>query len=189
VSKASGTEEPRRVDLTGWNFGDVVAVVDDPHSLPAQAKRLQDYAKSVVQSMVLPALGVPGLAVELVLLVARHTQAEGARPHVALLSRDDAMQLVERDLLFFPEGEPIAGEVYARHPLRRRDYWPFADFHRLLLHEKSVEVARYLLALGAADITIRCKNGAGIEGNANVKLQTPTTADISAGMGFALDAS
>jgi len=121
--------------------------------------------------------------------VAEKAQAEGGRSHVALISRDDAMRLVERDLLFFPEGEPIAGEAYARHPLRRRDYWPFADFHRLLLHEKSVEVARYLLALGAGDITIRCKNGAGGEGRANVKLQTPTPADISAGLGFALDES
>jgi hypothetical protein len=99
------------------------------------------------------------------------------------------MGLVDRELLFFPEGEPASNEVYVRHPLRRRDYWPFADYHRLLLHEKSVEAARYLLSLGATDVTIRWVEDTRKRRGGRASAKIPSRLDISTDIGFAEDNS
>lgn len=81
--------------------------------------------------------------------------------------------------LFFPAGGPAIGDVYARHPLRRRDYLPYADHHRLVLQEKSIEAARYLLSLGAQDVRIAWPQSDSKAAKGDAKATIPDAADIS----------
>lgn len=101
----------------------------------------------------------------------------------------DARRLAAADLLFFPEGGPTPGAVYARHPLRRRDYLPFASYHRLILTEKAIEFARHLLAHGASDIAISWSEkppAHTVKGRINSVLPTPSAADVQGAIGFTM---
>ncbi|MGY1618176.1 hypothetical protein ACI797_15665 [Geodermatophilus sp. SYSU D00691] len=100
---------------------------------------------------------------------------------------EDARRLVQRELLSFPEGGPSIGHVYARHPVRRRDYVPYAGFHRLVLNEKSIETARYLLSLGARDIEITWRESIGKPAKAEGGIRLPNAEDLSLTMGFGRD--
>ncbi len=91
--------------------------------------------------------------------------------------------------LVFPSGGPTVGQVYGKHPLRPRDYLPYASYHRLVLHEKSIEAARYLLSLGARDVAIKCEQERGKQAKAEAGIVLPDAGDVSLGMGFGRDDS
>lgn len=149
----SATPPPEHtVDLDSWDLGDVLAIVDTPDAL-IKKDRSWTTTDVVTATVGVATGGLAAVPLAVLMLTGRRT-GSAQPPHAALMEVEDARNLVQRDLLFFPEGGPSSGQVYARHPLRRRDYVPYAAFHRLVLNEKSVEAARYLLSLGARDIEI-----------------------------------
>ncbi|CCH89529.1 protein of unknown function [Modestobacter italicus] len=180
------TNAPRgqMVDLDGWDFGDVVAVVDQPEAFPAPEPTWQ---KVAVEAFVAGLSA--GFVVPLVSLAWKGLRSGGSSPHVALIALEDARQLMKRDLLFFPESGPNVGDVYARHPLRRRDYMPYAGFHRLVLNEKSIEATRYLLSLGARDVEITWRESIGKAAKAEGGIGLPNVEDVSLTMGLGRDDS
>lgn len=186
----TGTPRGDQVDLESWDLGDVLAVVEQPKEY-AEKER-----PGIAVDIVNAAVGVAGsttvgmaagLVVPLVLLAVKGLRSEGPRPHVALMSIDDARRLAQRELLFFPEGGPNVHDVYARHPLRRRDYVPFATFHRLLLNEKAIEAAQYLLSLGARDVEITWQESTGKTAKGEAGVALPTADDVSLTTSFARD--
>lgn len=179
----SQTSRGRRVNLDSWDFGDVLAVVEETEEFSAPES---SWTQAAFDGFV---AGVTtGWVVPLVLLAFKGRPSESP-PHVALIAHDDAHKLMQRDLLFFPEGGPNVGDVYARHPLRRRDYAPYAAFHRLLLSERAIEAARYLLSLGARDVEITWTQSNGKAGKADASIPLPTVDDVSLRMGFGRDDS
>lgn len=183
-----------RVQLGDWDLGEVLAIVEKPAAfqVPERSWKQEKVldAASVLAEVAAPTM--PALwAVPLVVLAVKETQrrTNGQPPHVALMALQDAKRLAERDLLFFPNGWPAVGQVYSRHPLRRRDYLPYASYHRLVVHEKSIEIARYLLSLGARDVEITCHDSRGKEAKGEAAISTPTMDDVSLTMGFGRDNS
>ncbi len=190
----TGTDDDETVHLESWDLGDVIAIVEKPKDfrVPERSWKRQGIVDVAVAAAGVAAPAVSGLwGVPLVVLAAAKggpQQANSRRaPHVALMSVQDARKLVERDLLFFPHGGPAVGDVYGRHPLRRRDYLPYANYHQLVLHEKSIETARYLLALGARDVEITCHQSTGKEAKADAGILAPSLDDVSMTMGFGRD--
>ncbi len=184
----SATPSPEhRVDLDSWDLGDVIAIVDTPDAFAKEDR--SSTTTDVVNATVSAATGGLGnVVVPLVLLMLKGRRTESAPPHAALMAVEDARRLAQRELLFFPEGGPSIGHVYARHPLRRRDYVPYAGFHRLVLNEKSIEAARYLLSLGARDVEIAWREAIGSTAKAEGGgVGLPTAADVSLTMGFGRD--
>lgn len=185
-------DDGHTVNLDDWDLGDVIALVEKPKAfdVPERARKQAGIVEvvEVAASLAAPAMPVL-LTVPLVVLALRGAQrASQAQPaHVALMAIDDAKKLINRDLLFFPHGGPAVGQVYGRHPLRRRDYLPYAGYHRIVLHEKSVEAARYLLSLGARDVEITCHQAKGKNAKAEAGILTPNMDDISLTMGFGRD--
>ena len=180
--------------LAHWDLGDVLAVVDRPKDfrVPERSWNREGFVDAAVAVAELagPALP-PGYGVPLLILgaaVKGRDQSNLRRaPHIALIALRDAKMLAERELLFFPHGGPATGQVYGQHPLRPRDYLPYATYHRLVLHEKSIEVARYLLSLGARDVEIACHQSDGKETKAEGGVVAPTFDDVSLSMGFGRD--
>lgn len=193
------------VDLDSWDLGDVLAIVASPQdfAVPDQVWRRERVVDAVVAAAGLGAARVAAVAagaaagaalpvvgmVPLVLLVMHTRRGARSQPHVALMAIDDARRLASRDALFFPEGGPTIGDVYARHPLRRRDYLPYADLHRLVLQEKSIEAARHLLSLGAQDVRIAWQQPDSKAAKGEAKATIPDAADISLNMGLCRDDS
>ena len=184
-------ENSETIRLDSGDLGDVLAIVEKPKEFRVPERAWKH--EGIVDAAVAAAGFAPSvpvlLAVPLVVLAARTAQNRdpGRAPHVALMALGDAKSLVERDLLFFPNGGPSVGQVYGRHPLRRRDYLPYASFHQLVLHEKSIEAARYLLSLGARDVEITCHRSTGKEAKAEAGVMSPTIDDVSLTMGFGRD--
>ncbi|MGY1651756.1 hypothetical protein [Geodermatophilus sp. SYSU D01119] len=176
-----------RVDLDSWDLGDVLAVVDTPDAL-IKKDRSWTTTDVVTATVGVATGGLAAVPLAVLMLTGRRT-GSAQPPHAALMEVEDARNLVQRDLLFFPEGGPSSGQVYARHPLRRRDYVPYAAFHRLVLNEKSVEAARYLLSLGARDIEITWRESSGKAAKAEGRIDLPNAEDISLAMGFGRDDS
>ncbi|WP_456881898.1 hypothetical protein [Geodermatophilus sp. SYSU D00779] len=188
------------VDLDSWDLGDVLAIVERPDAFleedrsSSAAYLVKTTVKATVSatmsSKMSPTMSAAAgalVVVPLVLLMVKGRRTEAPPPHAALMSVEDARRLVQRDLLFFPEGGPSVGHVYARHPLRRRDYVSYAGFHRFLLNEKSVEAARYLLSLGARDIEITWRESIGKSAKAEGGIGLPDAEDVSLTMGFGRD--
>lgn len=190
----SATPPPEHmVDLDNWDLGDVLAIVDKPDTFTKEERSSVSITTDVVTATVgaMPnrvGLGLGLVAVPVVLLMLKGRRTESAPPsHAAMMAVEDARRLAQRELLFFPEGGPSLGHVYARHPLRRRDYVPFAGFHRLVLNEKSIEAARYLLSLGARDIEITWRESIGKAAKAEGGINLPNAEDVSLTMGFGRD--
>ncbi|SEO59957.1 hypothetical protein [Trujillonella endophytica] len=182
----SSTSTPEhRVDLDSWDLGDVMAIVDTADAF-VNKDRSWTTTDVVTATVGVATGGLAAVPLALMMLTGRRT-GTAPPPHVALMGSEDARRLVQRDLLFFPEGGPSVGHVYARHPLRRRDYVPFASFHRLVLNEKSVEAARYLLSLGARDIEITWRESIGKAAKAEGGIGLPDAEDVSLTMGFGRD--
>lgn len=194
------------VDLDNWDLGDVLAIVESPQdfAVPDPVWRRERVVDAVVAAAGLGAGRVAAAAagaaagaalpavvgmVPLVLLVMRTQRSTRSGPHVALMAIDDARRLASRDALFFPAGGPTIGDVYARHPLRRRDYLPYADHHRLVLQEKSIEAARHLLSLGAQDVRIAWQQSDSKAAKGDAKATIPDAADISLNLGLSRDDS
>lgn len=185
-------DDDQTLSLQNWDLGDPLAIVESPTDFPVPERSWtrEGLVDAAVIAANLAGAAMPVLgAVPLVVLAVKMGQhpSPDRPPHVALMALQDARKLVERDLLFFPNGGPAAGQVYGRHPLRRRDYLPFASYHRLVLHEKAIEVARYLLSLGARDVEITCDQSTGKEAKADAGILTPSVDDISLTMGFGRD--
>ena len=190
VAVVAPVDDSETIRLDSWDLGDVLAIVEKPKEfrVPERAWTQEGIVDAAVAAAGF-ALPVLWAAVPLVVLAARTTQIRGPgrSPHVALMALEDAKTLVERDLLFFPNGGPSVGQVYGRHPLRRRDYLPYASYHQLVLHEKSIEAARYLLSLGARDVEITCHQSTGKEEKAEAGVVAPSVDDVSLTMGFGRD--
>lgn len=190
----SASDDGRMVDLDSWDLGDVLGVVDEPRDfrVPERSWNKEGVVEAgLLAHHIAPVAGPAAWAVPLVVLAWKvgRAQAPPKAPRIALMAMDDATRLTDRGLLFFPQGGPAAGRVYARHPLRRRDYLPYANYHQLVLHEKSVEGARYLLALGACDVEITCDQSAGKQAKAKAGVEIPSVEDVSLTMGFGRDAT
>ncbi len=189
MSSATSPSE-RSVDLDSWDLGDVLAIVETPDDYRKEDRSwtTSDVVNATVSVAASARRGMAAgaLVVPLVLLMVKGRRTEASPPHAALMSAGDARRLVQRDLLF-PEGGPSVGHVYARHPLRRRDYVSYAGFHRFLLNEKSVEAARYLLSLGARDIEITWRESIGKAAKAEGGIGLPDAQDVSLTMGFGRD--
>lgn len=185
-------EAGQTVDLDEWDFGDVLAVVEKPKSFDGQegAKKTSSVidAAEVVANFAAPAMPALHLVPLVVLALRTSQRSKSATPeHVALIAVEDAKRLMSQSLLSFPDGGPAVGQVYGRHPLRRRDYLPYANYHRLVLHEKSIEAARYLLSLGARDVEITCQQSARSAAKGEAGVKAPSVEDVSLTMGFGRD--
>jgi hypothetical protein len=62
-------------------------------------------------------------------------------------------------LFKFPPGHPLPAVVYIAHPLILGQYFPMAQFHQALFQEKYNEIIDVLMALGATEIKVICKEG------------------------------
>ncbi|MEO6711950.1 MAG: hypothetical protein ABIM89_00810 [Mycobacteriales bacterium] len=181
-----------QVELEMWDRADVVALVEDPLSFKEPEKSGDgSWERDPFTGLAAVLPGAAGLVVPLVLLALRAKSSAGQKassePHVVLMRYTDAVDLVKKDLLFFPSGGPRLNTVYARHPLRVRDYLPFAEYHRAVLNEKAIEAARYLLTLGARDVTIAWRDARGKEAKGDASIPLPDAADVSLQMGFGRD--
>ena len=171
-----------RVD-DGPDLGDVLVVAEEPKK-PAASYPSWD---QVVQFI--PSGSAAALAVRLIRFYLEDRRSARLPPDATMIGVLDARLLLQQEQLAFPEGGPTVGVVYARHPLRRRHYVPFAQFHRVILQEKWFEAARYLLSLGARDIEITWEQTTGKASQGQVRAPLPNADEVSLGMGFALDAS
>ncbi len=61
--------------------------------------------------------------------------------------------------LRFPPGHPSRGVLYIAHPVVRDQYYPAANFHRLLVEHKFAEAMDLLMELGAKSISIEQVRG------------------------------
>lgn len=163
---------------------DVVAVVRDS-DMPSASEPKPNW-EQLAGVVSIPVAG-PALAVSgLVVLAVRGYRQSRSKPHVALLPQSEANRLAQAGVRF-PHGGPTAGTVYARHPLRS-EYFCYADYHRSILHEKSIEAARYLLALGASDVEISLEEATGQTTSAAADVPAPGVAEIKVSMGLGRDA-
>ena len=82
-----------------------------------------------------------------------------------LLAIDGVATLEARasKMLHLPPGHPLAGVVYAAHPVEPVSYVPVADFHRLTFQHKVSEAVSLLAHLGAAEIEVEHVLGHGRE--------------------------
>ena len=189
----TGSDSGETALASARDYGDVLAIVEDPQDFRVSGRSWNRVASTNAAAAIAgmaPAAMPALLAVPLVVLAFRATQqSTRPTPPVALIAMQDAARLVQQDMLVFPQGGPSVGQVYGRHPLRRRDYLPYASFHRLVLQEKAIEAARYLLSLGARDVEITCHQTNGSGAKAESGVLAPNLDDVSLTMGFARDAS
>ena len=82
-----------------------------------------------------------------------------------LLAIDGVATLEARasKMLDLPPGHPLAGVVYAAHPVEPVSYVPVANFHRLTFQHKVSEAVSLLFHLGAAEIEVEHVSGYGRE--------------------------
>ncbi|MFS0704459.1 hypothetical protein AB6N23_08055 [Cellulomonas sp. 179-A 9B4 NHS] len=139
----------------GDDLGEVLAIVPDVDRFTPAAR---GWRKTTVSAATISFWNVPAATTAVVAAPPRRRKDS---PEVLLVGFGDAQRLVGTGGLYFPAGGPVVNQVYARHPLRRRDYLPYAAFHREILHERSIEMARYLLSLGARDVTIAWQGSVG----------------------------
>jgi uncharacterized protein (DUF697 family) len=66
---------------------------------------------------------------------------------------------VNVDIFQFPAGSPVAGAIYARHPISQQIFYPIAQFHRMSLEHKFSEAMHLLQALGAQKLRVHVVRG------------------------------
>lgn len=186
---SSNAESPglQSIDPNVTDLGELIAVVDDEkvESQP-DPQALANVLGAVFGVLPLSAVvvGAAGLGAVSVWSWRRRRDSTETSS-IVRIPRSDIRRLVSGGELQFPLGEPVVGQVYVRHPVRSGSYWPFAEFHQLLVQEKTFEIARYLIALGAGDINVECKINVGKSSSGETVFRTPTPADVSASLGFA----
>jgi hypothetical protein len=99
--------------------------------------------------------------------------------NVLVVSKDEAAQLK------FRFGHPRPKVTYAGHPADPFQYFPFADFHRMLFELKVDEALRLVIALGATNVAVEHVQGWGQGAGINIGLALPTDfpIDVSASAG------
>jgi hypothetical protein len=170
------------VDPSQWNLGELLAFV------PERVEDFRPGDRRWRKVMVDSASPASGAASPLsVVMAALSSVGKKSDPEVSLLSIASARDLQSKGLLFFPNGGPSPHQLYARHPLRLRDYIPYAAYHREIVHERSIEMARYLLSLGATEVRIAWQQQIGKGSKIRASLDTPTPDEVAAELGMARD--
>lgn len=171
----------------GTMLPDIVTVVRDVE-MPSASTPKADWVRlgeKVGESVLPMSVGLTFGLTGLVILAVREYQQNRSKAHIALLPQSQANKLLDAGVRF-PHGGAVVGSVYARHPLRQ-EYLFYADYHRAILQEKSIEAARYLLALGATDVEISLKETAGQRASAAGAAPIPDVGEVSLSMGFGRD--
>lgn len=124
----------------------VIAVVEEPGTPDPQRD-----GKEKLERILIWAYGAPAvLALEVVAAIKKLRASEG----LPVLSGAEA-----RRQLRFPPGHPIAGQVYAGHPLVPERYVPLASFHQVMFLEKVNEFVDLFAALRATRVRVLYREG------------------------------
>jgi len=94
---------------------------------------------------------------------------------VALLSE------VNVDIFQFAAGSPVAGAIYARHPISQQIFYPIAQFHRMSFEHKFSEALHLLQALGARKLRVHHVQGMRHEGSVSVEMSGGARSSVTKG--------
>jgi len=94
---------------------------------------------------------------------------------VALLSE------VNVDIFQFAAGSPVAGAIYARHPISQQIFYPIAPFHRMSFEHKFSEALHLLQALGARKLRVHHVQGMRHEGSVSVEMSGGARSSVTKG--------
>jgi hypothetical protein len=154
----------------------------EPSELFGVNKSIWEVAAAVIPVVLSPGAGLATLAVQRLINWneerARRATEEGV--HIRSVTRADIQGLL------FPPGHPRRKVVYVGHPSLKRQYIPFASFHRALFEQKAIEAMELLAGLGATSIKIRQVAGTATSASIAASLGVPiqgVTVDVGSDVG------